>query len=91
MKTVIINGVNHKGSTYHIARMLADRIGGEITEFFLPRDFGEFCIGCTQCFGDHESKCPHVEKLAPITQAIDEADIKYWKEKGWDAKNCPWK
>lgn len=75
MKTVIINGVNHKGSTYHIARMLADKIGWECTEFFLPRDFGEFCVGCTQCFKDHESKCPHVEKLAPITKAIDEADI----------------
>ena len=75
MKTVIINGVNHKGSTYHIARMLADKIGGESREFFLPRDFGEFCVGCTQCFKDNESKCPHAEKLEPITKAIDEADV----------------
>lgn len=34
MKIVIINGQNHKGSTYHTARMLANKIGGEITEFF---------------------------------------------------------
>ena len=27
--------------------MLADKLGGEVTEFFLPRDFGEFCCGCT--------------------------------------------
>ena len=46
MKTVIIHGQNHKGATYHIAHQLADKIGGELTEFFLPRDFGEFCIGC---------------------------------------------
>ena len=34
MKTVIIHGQSHKGSTYHMARLLADKIGGEITEFF---------------------------------------------------------
>ena len=46
MKTVIIHGQSHMGSTYHIAHELAEKIGGEITEFFLPRDFGEFCVGC---------------------------------------------
>ena len=75
MKTVIIHGQSHTGSTYHIARILADKIGGEITEFFLPRDFGEFCCGCTQCFVKDEKKCPHYEKLAPITEAIDNADV----------------
>lgn len=34
MKTVIIYGQRHKGSTYHIAHDLADLIGGEVTEFF---------------------------------------------------------
>ena len=50
MKITVIYGQNHKGSTYHIARMLAQKLGGEITEFFLPRDFGEFCVGCNSCF-----------------------------------------
>ena len=49
LKAVIIHGQNHKGSTYHIAHMLAEKIEGEITEFFLPRDFGEFCVGCNTC------------------------------------------
>lgn len=75
MKICIINGQNHKGSTYHIARMLAEKTGGEITEFFLPRDFGEFCCGCTNCFMKSEDKCPHYEKLSPITKAVDEADL----------------
>ncbi len=39
MKIVIINGQNHKGSTYHTARMLANKIGGEITEFFSSDGF----------------------------------------------------
>ena len=53
--------------------MLADKLGGEVTEFFLPRDFGEFCCGCTNCFMKGEEKCPHFEN--PITKAVDEADV----------------
>lgn len=75
MKTVIIHGQNHKGSTYNIARILAEKIGGETTEFFLPKDFGEFCVGCTTCFMKDEKKCPHYEKLKPITAAMDSADV----------------
>ena len=75
MKTVIIHGQSHQGSTCHIAHELADKIGGEVTEFFLPRDFGAFCLGCTKCFVDSEKKCPHVESLAPLTQAMDAADV----------------
>lgn len=75
MKTVIIHGQSHKGSTYHLARMLADKIGGEVKEFFLPRDFGEFCVGCTSCFMKTETMCPHYEKLKPLTEAMDEADV----------------
>ena len=75
MKTVIIHGQSHKGSTWHIARALADKIGGEVTEFFLPRDFGAFCLGCTSCFVDSEAKCPHASSLAPITRAMDDADV----------------
>ena len=62
MKIVVIHGQNHKGSTYHIAHSLAEKIGGELTEVFLPRDFSSFCVGCTQCFMKSEEKCPHAEK-----------------------------
>ncbi|MBQ7499337.1 MAG: NAD(P)H-dependent oxidoreductase [Clostridia bacterium] len=75
MKTVIIHGQDHKGSTYNIAHTLAEKIGGETKEFFLPRDFGEFCLGCTACFVKGEERCPHYEKLLPITEAIDAADV----------------
>ena len=49
MKIAMIHGQNHRGSTYHIGAMLAEKLGGEVTEFFLPRDFGEFCVGCNSC------------------------------------------
>lgn len=75
MKITIIHGQNHKGSTYHLAHTLVEKLNGNITEFFLPKDFSEFCIGCTACFTASETKCPHYEKLNPITKAIDEADV----------------
>ncbi len=75
MKITIIHGQSHKGSTYHIAEMLAEKLNGDITEFFLPRDFGAFCIGCTNCFGKSEDMCPHYETLKPITEALDNADV----------------
>lgn len=34
MKITIIHGQNHKGSAPAITRELAEKIGGEITEFF---------------------------------------------------------
>lgn len=75
MKTVIIHGQSHEGSTCHIARYLAEKIGGETEEFFLPRDFGEFCVGCGQCFLESEEKCPHAALLQPFTRALDSADV----------------
>ena len=70
MKIVIIHGQSHKGSAYHIANMLAKKIEGDVVEYFLPRDFGEFCLGCTQCFMKSETLCPHYEKLKPAS--VDE-------------------
>jgi multimeric flavodoxin WrbA len=90
MKITIIHGQSHKGSTYHISKILADKLDGEVKEIFLPRDFGEFCIGCTQCFHKSETLCPHYEKLKPLTKALDEADLAYWREKGWDKDQRPW-
>lgn len=75
MKITIIHGQSHQGSTCHIARSLAAKLKGEVTEFFLPKDFGKFCVGCTACFKESETKCPHYTKLSPITEAIDDADV----------------
>ena len=75
IRTVIIHGQSHEGSTCRIARMIAEKVGGETTEFFLPRDFDRFCAGCALCFTKGEEKCPHHAALRPITEAIDAADI----------------
>lgn len=75
MRIVIINGQNHEGSTRMVARELADKVGGEVTEFFLPRDFDEPCLGCWTCFTSGLERCPHHAKLKPIMTALDEADL----------------
>lgn len=75
MKTVIIHGQNHKGNTYMIAHELGEKIGGELKEFFLPRDFDEPCLGCWTCFNKDLTHCPHYKKLKPIKEAMDAADV----------------
>ena len=75
MKTVIVHGQSHEGSTCHAARFLADELGGERQEFFLPRDFGAFCTGCAVCFMRDEERCPHHDSLKPLVRALDEADV----------------
>lgn len=77
IKIALIHGQNHKGSTYHIGRMLADKLTDQdnIQEIFLPRDMPEFCCGCTQCFMKSEKLCPHYKYIEPITKIMDEADV----------------
>ena len=76
MKIVMLNGQNHKGSTYHIGRMIADKIAGdnEIREFFFPRDLNHFCMGCYQCI-ENEKACHYYVEKKVILDAIEEADL----------------
>lgn len=75
MKIVMIHGQSHEGSTCMVARELADRVGGEMQEFFLPRDFDKPCLGCYTCFKTDLSNCPHYKELEPFVTAILEADL----------------
>lgn len=76
MKIVLIHGQNHKGSSYHIGRMIADKIdAGSVTaEFFLPGDLEHFCRGCYRCMED-ESACPFYAEKKAIMDEIEKADI----------------
>ena len=75
MKVVIIHGQNHKGSSYNIGRMIANKISSEedITEFFLPRDLNHFCLGCYACIDD-DTRCPFYEEKNKIMSAVEAAD-----------------
>ncbi|MBO5459382.1 MAG: flavodoxin family protein, partial [Lachnospira sp.] len=76
MKITVINGQNHKGSTYHIGKLLIDNIccEKEVTEFFLPRDLNHFCAGCYNCIED-ETKCPYYKEKNIIMQAVEQSDL----------------
>ncbi len=58
MKITTINSQNHKGSSYMIGRLLAERLtdADNITEFFLPGDLNHFCLGCYTCI-ENEREC----------------------------------
>ena len=75
MKITMIHGQNHEGNTCMVARELANKVGGEIREFFLPRDFNKPCLGCYTCFKTDLSNCPHYRELEPLIAAMLEADL----------------
>ena len=77
MKIAMINGQNHKGSTYHVGRMLAEKLAGaeDIHEVFLPKDLPEFCLGCATCILKDEKSCPHYKFTQPITELLDTSDL----------------
>ena len=75
MKIVIIQGQSHHGSTYMVSRKLADKTGGTIREFFLPRDFNDPCTGCFTCYHQGMEHCPHHVALQPFEEALLWADL----------------
>lgn len=76
MKVVLIHGQSHKGTTYHMGRLLAEKLaeGENIREFFLPRDLNHFCIGCYACIED-ETHCPWWSEKEVIIDALEQADL----------------
>jgi len=78
MKTVIIYGIEHKGSTYNVVQIFKHKLNigeNDLTEFFLPKSMPHFCVGCNNCFMKGEAFCPHQEYITPIKNAIWNADL----------------
>lgn len=76
MKVVALHGQKHKGSTYHISKMLIDKLDcakEEVKEYYV-NDISD-CIGCFQCIIKGEDNCPHRSQTDDIIQAIEEADV----------------
>ncbi len=79
MKIAAVYGFLRKESTYNTASLLLESLKSktecEISEFFLPKDMPNFCVGCFSCIINSEEKCPHYEALQPIVKVLDEADV----------------
>jgi len=68
----------HKGSTYHIVKLFLNRLtddSDKIDEFFLPRAMDQNCCGCFSCFLNGENTCPHFDKVHPIAESLEKADL----------------
>jgi multimeric flavodoxin WrbA len=76
MKVIIIHGQDYQGSTYYIGRCIAEKLeNATIVEYFLPRDFNQFCTGCAKCFNEGGEYCPHYQEISPISLETDSADV----------------
>ena len=78
MKIAVFHGSPRKGNTYKATQIFFDQIkkrgDAHITEFFLPQALPEFCTGCQLCFGNSHEVCPHAGYVAPILEAVLQAD-----------------
>jgi len=78
MNITVFHGSPRKGNTYHATNIFMDELrkcgGVHFTEFFLPKDLPAFCTGCTLCLGGMREKCPNAGYVAPILDAIINAD-----------------
>ncbi len=77
MKITVINGTEKHGVTYRLKEIFLDELRdqAEITEFYLPKDCPNFCVGCTTCFLKDEHKCKDAEYIQKIEKALLEADL----------------
>lgn len=76
MKITIIHGQNHRGSSYHIGKMLINKIieDKEVKEYFLPKDLNHFCLGCYQCIED-DTVCPFYDEKYKIMDSVENSDL----------------
>ena len=76
MHIAVIHGQHHKGSTWHVAQMLADalRQPGDTVAAFYVNDLSP-CAGCFACITRDETLCPHRAAVGPIIEAIEAADL----------------
>lgn len=77
MKITVINGTGIKGVTWHMKERFLEKFrdSNEITEFVLPKDMPEFCVGCKNCFFKGETLCPHEKYITPIWTSLLAADL----------------
>ncbi len=79
MQVTVINGSGRHGSTWNCMELILSRLSRahdiQRTEFQLPKDMEAFCRGCYSCFLKGEHTCPHASFVAPIAQAIVQADL----------------
>ena len=77
MKITVVNGTEKHGVTYKLKEIFVDqfRDNAEITEYYLPKDCPNFCVGCTTCFLKDEHLCKDRKYIEKIEKSLQEADL----------------
>lgn len=77
MRVAAITGTNVKGCTSRMMELFLEALGEGCTlqSFVLPKDGPPYCLGCKTCFLKGEEHCPHADSVAPIWQAMLDADL----------------
>ena len=89
MNIVIINGQNHKGSIYHIGRMLAERVK-------IDRQVDKVARHIRSHYGNAKPGLKtkawfYAMRMVQSKFGWCAPDVKYWNEMGWTKKVRPWK
>lgn len=77
MKITVINGTEKHGVTYRMKEIFLEEFkkDAEITQYYLPKDCPNFCVGCTTCFLKGEHLCKDAEYIQRIERSLLEADL----------------
>ncbi len=79
MNITVVYATGRKGPScsYHITQMIVKELldGGELFEFFLPKDMPHVCLGCYCCIHGEEEKCGGAAALSPILTAIEKSEL----------------
>ena len=63
MNITVINGTEKHGVTYRLKEMFLEEFKdrANITEYYLPKDCPNFCVGCLNCTLKGENTCKAAE------------------------------
>lgn len=93
MKVAVFHGSPRKGNTYFATQIFMDELSKcsdvSFTEFYLPDALPAFCTGCTLCFSGLIEKCPNYQYVAPILDAIINADALIFATPHYGACSMP--
>lgn len=77
MRITVINGTEKHGVTYELKEIFLStfRDRADITEYYLPGDCPNFCVGCVGCILKGENTCKDAGKIGAIEKSLLEADL----------------
>ncbi|MCL2060608.1 MAG: NAD(P)H-dependent oxidoreductase [Oscillospiraceae bacterium] len=93
LRVAVFHGSPRKGNTYRATKIFMDELSkcGDVSyyEFSMPKDLPAFCCGCKLCLGGMLDKCPSAQFVAPILDAIINADALVFATPHYGASSMP--